>query len=436
MAIYYVYSGAGGGTGTGVNWGNAFTSLTLAYATEVAGDTIYVAHDHAEVTGAILTLTSSGTLVNPTKVICVDRLGTLPPVAADLRTTAQVKTVGDNSINLQGFTYYYGIIFVAGNGTGAASIGTSLTGWSRYDNCSFRIGSTGAGRIGAGNTTGGYSEWNNTTVSFSGVAQGFDILGILRWRNTASALIGTAVPTTLFAPFAGRGGLVECCGVDLSAAGSGKTLCGTNTQAIAFMYRFLDCKLNASVTKSVVPSGPGMVEIDFSRCGSTGVNYTMFRHRYQGTLDEETTIVRSGGASDGTTPVSWKVVTNASCLALNPFECPPIAIWNTVDGSSVTATIEGVWAGVVVPNNDDIWLDVEYLSDNSTPQSSFVNDGRPDLITTAAAQDSSVVTWGGGTTKFKLAVTFTPQQPGWIYARVKCGKISTTFYIDPKITLS
>ena len=50
MAIYYVYSGAGG-SNNGSSWANAFTTLTTAFATEVAGDTLYVAHDHAEVDG-------------------------------------------------------------------------------------------------------------------------------------------------------------------------------------------------------------------------------------------------------------------------------------------------------------------------------------------------------------------------------------------------
>ena len=140
---------------------------------------------------------------------------------------------------------------------------------------------------------------------------------------------------------------------------------------------------------------------------------------------EETTIVRTGGASDGTTPIAWKIVTTANCTYSLPFECPPIAIWNDTTGSAVTATVEGIWGGGAVPHDDEIWLDVEYLGDASSPQGSFVNDGKADLLTTAANQTSSSETWGGSTTKFKLAVTFTPQQKGWVYARVKCAKASS-----------
>jgi hypothetical protein len=168
------------------------------------------------------------------------------------------------------------------------------------------------------------------------------------------------------------------------------------------------------------------------------VNYNLYSQRIGGDLSEETTIVRTGGASDGATPLSWKVVTAgvAYCNFSFPFECPPIAIWNDIVGSAVSAAVEGVWGGGAVPNDDDVWLDVEYLGDASSPQGSIVNDGKADLLTAAAPQASSTATWGGSTTKFKLAVTFTPQQKGWIYARVKCAKASTTFYIDPLVTLT
>jgi hypothetical protein len=211
---------------------------------------------------------------------------------------------------------------------------------------------------------------------------------------------------------------------------------GSNATAIAQAYRFLDCKLDAAVTKSAVPASHGSTEIDFIRSASSGINYTIFRHRVSGTLDHETTIIRTGGASDGTTPLSWKITTTANCNYSMPFEAPPIAIWNDTTGSSVTATVEGIWGGGAVPNDNDVWVDVEYLSDASSPIASFVNDGTADLLATAAAQTTSSVTWGGSTTKFKLNVSFTPQQKGFIYARVKCAKASSTFYIDPLVTLT
>lgn len=441
MAVYYVYSGAAG-SNNGSSWANAFTTLTTAFATEAAGDTLYVAHDHAESTAGV-TLTSSGTLSNPTKVVCVNRAGSVPPVAADLRATATVTSSGANNLTIAGsFTHYDGIIFISGTGAGGANIimlNSNETG-IRLDNCSLRVGTSSANVIYFGGSTGNqhgtYIEMNNTTLSFATTGDTCRLNGVVRWRNTPSALIGAAVPTDLFTPF-NTGNILECCGVDLSAAGSGKNIIvnvgGTN----AAKYRFLDCKLNASVNKvSGDPLGFGTNETDFIRCGSTGVNYATYRKSLSGALDHETTIVRTGGASDGTTPISWKIVTSANSNYTTPFECPPISIWNDTTGSSITAAIEGIWGGGAVPNDDDVWLEVEYLGDASSPQASFVNDGKAGLLATAAGQTSSSETWGGSTTKFKLDVSFTPQQKGWIYARVKCAKTSSTFYIDPKVTLS
>ena len=444
MAIYYVYSGAGG-SNNGSSWANAFTTLTTAFATEAAGDTLYVAHDHAENTAALVTLTSSGTVANPTKVICVDRGGSVPPVSADRRATASVSSnTGNNGITLNGWTHYDGIIFNAGVGTsGTAQLtipGTS-NNWIRLDNCSLRLPSTGGSAIQiggfAGAATGAFVELNNTTLSFNATSHIVNVAGVFKWRNTPSAVIGAAVPTILFGSVAGRGMDLDVIGVDLSAVGSGKTLVNANNSAIAGKARFIDCKIDTAVTKNSASfASHGSNEVDFIRTGATGINYTTYRGRISGTLDHETTIVRTGGASDGTTPIAWKIVTTANCNFSLPFECPPIAIWNDTTGSSKTATVEGVWGGGAVPNDDDIWLEVEYLGDASSPQGSFVNDGKADLLASAAGQTSSSETWGGSTTKFKLACTFTPQMKGWVYGRVKVGKASSTLYVDPLITLT
>jgi hypothetical protein len=442
MASYYVYSGAAG-TNNGSSWANAYTSLATAFSGKAAGDVFYVAHDHAE-SAAGVTLGAPGTASNPVKVICVNRSGSVPPVSADRRATATITASGGNNININGSTHYDGIIFIAGTGSsssGALVFASTSNCSQRFDNCSLQLAITVTGSniylAGPNNSLAAcYCEFNNTTMSFANAGHQVLLGGVTRWRNTPSALLGTA-PTLLFLPTSPRGGSLDCIGVDFSAAGSGKTLVDTNNTTQGFAFRFTDCKLNAAVTKdNATATATGATTVDFLRSGSSGVNYTLHRSVYAGTLDQETTIVRSGGASDGTTPISWKILTSANSTYSLPFECPPIAIWNDTTGSSVTATIEGIWGGGAVPNDNDVWVDVEYLGDASSPQASFVNDGTADLLTTAAAQTSSTATWGGSTTKFKLNVSFTAQQKGWLYARVKCAKASGTFYIDPLVTLT
>src|SRR5580765_1442137 len=241
------------------------------------------------------------------------------------------------------------------------------------------------------------------------------------------------MPSTLMNVNGVHGANIECFGVDLSA--SSGILVGINGTNQGVVYKFVDCKLNASATRvTTSPPAPGGCEVDFIRCGSSGVNYTVSRHRYAGNLTEETTIVRTGGATDGTTPIAWKIITTANSTWSMPFECPPIALWNDTTGSAKTATVECIASAIMT--DQEIWVELEYLGDASSPQGSFVSDSKTDLLATAANQTTSSATWGGSTTKFKLDVTFTAQQKGWIYARVKVAKVSSTVYVDPLITLT
>jgi hypothetical protein len=176
--------------------------------------------------------------------------------------------------------------------------------------------------------------------------------------------------------------------------------------------------------------------VDLIRCDSGATNYRTERYRYQGTLTTETTIVRTGGASDGTTPIAWKILTTADAEWHSPFECFPISIWNETTGSPIDVTVEGVWGGGAVPLNDEIWMDVEYLGSALTPQGSFTTTTKADILATGANTTASSEVWGGSTTEFKLVATITPEMAGPITVYVKAAKASSTFYIDPKITLS
>jgi hypothetical protein len=98
MTAYYVRSGAAG-AGTGADWTNAYTTLAAAFSGKAAGDIFYVSEDHAESSSStILSLGSAGTLGNPVQVLCVNHSGSVPPVTADLRTTATISTTGNASL--------------------------------------------------------------------------------------------------------------------------------------------------------------------------------------------------------------------------------------------------------------------------------------------------------------------------------------------------
>lgn len=438
---WFVWSAAVG-TGSGVNWLNAFTTLTAAFAAAAAGDIFWVAHDHAESTAGSITLTSPGTVASPCTIYCVNRMGSVPPVSADLRKTGTVSTTGNTNITTQGVvSECYGLTFTAGNSSGTASllIGNSADKYWKFTSCKLVLGSTGTSsriNLAQGNqATQLFLE--DTTMQFAATTQFALLNGRIIWRNTASAIAGATLPTTLFKFAPAAAGSLFAEGIDLSALGSGVTLVDTQIDGTANFAILKDCKLGASVTVANTPSGPSYPDVDLIRCDSGATNYRHERYRYTGTQTVETTIVRTGGASDGTTPLSWKIVTTANSKWVVPFEALPIAIWNDTTGSVVTVTVEGIWGSANLPQTDDIWFEIEGLGSAASPQGSFGTGSKADNLANGTVWATSSEVWGAGsTTAFKMSATFTPQQKGALYLYVKAAKAGTTFYIDPKPTIS
>jgi hypothetical protein len=435
MASYYVWSGATG-AGTGANWANAYTSLITANSGKVAGDVFFLAHDHAETAASSASIVFLGTADNLTKVICVDRAGSVPPVSADRRATAQYSATGSFTMIFLGSVHFDGLILNGGTGVNATiGFGGGAGDTFRLDNCAINLRGNGAGvaNLNFGTTANGYLvELNNTTISYAMAANYTYVYGHLRWNNTPNAISGV-VPNRLFMQPASRGSHVEVNGVDLSFIDT--TIVEDVAGAQAGTYKFNDCKLHGSVLRSPASLSSSSVELLYTRCSSGVGNSNLYKANRFGTLDIETTVIRTGGASDNTTPVAWKVVSSAVNNYSLPFTCPPISIWNDTVGSAVTATIECTGSSPTA-TDAQVWLELEYLGDSASMRGFFVNDGATDLLATPVTQTVSGAAWGGGTNPFKLAVTFTPQQRGWIYARVKVGKPSSTVYIDPMVTLS
>ena len=161
-------------------------------------------------------------------------------------------------------------------------------------------------------------------------------------------------------------------------------------------------------------------------------NYRTERWNFCGNQTTETTIVRTGGASDGTTTLAWRINTSTNSEIEWPFESLPISFWNDTIGSAITITIQGIWGGGAVPTNNDIWMEVFYLGTSGFPLATKASTGRATGLTAASNNPAGSGTWGGSTTKFSMAVTVTPQEKGPITIYIKAGWSSQTFYIDPQ----
>ena len=74
----------------------------------------------------------------------------------------------------------------------------------------------------------------------------------------------------------------------------------------------------------------------------------------------------------------------------------------------------------------------------------MVTTTKATLLSSNAAVASDGSTWNGGGSgagwsPFKLTTTLSSPQPGlagYLHARVRVGKASTTYYIDPKVVLT
>jgi hypothetical protein len=444
MALRYVWSGAAG-TGSGADWTNAHTTLSAAITAGAAGDTYYVAHDHAESVATALTLGFKGTIQSPDRVLCVNRAGSVPPVAADLTTGATITTTGTSNLVVQGYLYARGLTFSCGSGTGSPRLAVADSGANsqKFENCAFGIAATGGtGRIDVGTTNSFQTrvEWVNCSVSFGATGQAICLFsggGRFLWRNPAGGLgvTGAVLPTGgLFAQFFDRPAEAIISGVDLSnisasLVGSAYASCG---------IKFINCKLHASVVVASTPPSPRGFTCAIGSHSSGGVGRNEI-YAYQGTLTTETTIVRTAGASDGVDAYSWKIVTTSNNERDFPFECFEGAVWNTDTGAAKTLTVHVVTNNLTL-QDDEIWLEVEHLGASGVPLATLVSGAAATVLTAGANHAASTENWtttGLATpVKQKLAVTFTPQMVGPVRWRVKVGRASTTVYVCPKAELA
>lgn len=436
-----------GSGGDGLSWANAELTAAAVDAVDAAGDRWLFDYRHSESTGAAITLSLAGTLASPSQLISVTQTGASG--VSGVTAGATIATgAGSYPINISGVGYIFGITFTSGVGSGS-NFAPIMCGADNdhlvFDTCTLYLATSNAAakfRFGTGSVGVEVSaELLNTTLRFAATGQGLQLYQTkLVWRGGGLHASGAAITLLISSLADGSDVLID--GVDLSYGASGMNLCsgGLNTPGRLI---FRNCKLPASWSGGVFSSAPSSLGIrgELYNCAAGDVNYAMWVEDYAGSIKHETTIVHTGGASDGTTPISWKMASSANAeYPAIVLRSPEIFVPNTTTGASKTLTVEIAQDGTTTALNDDeIWLEVEYLGTSGTPLALFASDAKADVIASAAAQANSSETWSGlsGTNKKQaLSVTITPQEEGVYIARVCLAKASTTVYVDPKVTVS
>lgn len=377
-------------------------SIVMASGWGVNGNTFFIGDDHAETQSSNFSFPnqSLGTTASPCFAYCVDHTKSVPPSSsADLKTTATITTTTSASISLfpnNGFCYFYGITFQCGSGANAPNFAilNGASGRLKFDTCTLSLPGTAGGAVlglpGASGIDSNYLELENTTVHF-GSAGTIEIGGRLRWRNTASALSGT-MPGSSGLINHNSGGSAVFEGVDLSALGSNPIFSNTGV-VFNGAFSLIDCKLGSSwsVGGGVNPSANLGCVYELINCDNAGTIYRQGRYMFAGTLLDQEIVVRTGGASDGTTPISWNITTTANSAWIFPFESFPISIWSTLTGANRTVTLYGIWNSANLPNNDDIWIDCAYYGASGSPLASFANSSKANFVAANAANTADTV---------------------------------------------
>lgn len=442
MANLFVRSTDGSDADNGTTWALAKATLSGAAAIDAAGDTIYVSDNHSESSGSTQTIALAGTYASPTRVLCVDDAGD-PSSPTALATSAVVATTTSFGITVSGVGYIYGHTFQAGSGGSSSNLTLAATdgNFLQFDSCKLICNGSGTGsRINFGSATSNVESrvhLRNTDVKFTATGHGIVPAQCkLIWEG-GSLLAGGTSPTALILP-AGNQIDVLVSGVDLSAAGAGMNLVAATASGAGTVV-FRNCKLPASWTGFPAAYTSANVRVEMWNCDSGDTNYGMWINDYFGNITHEAVITRTGAA--GNPLISWKMVSAADAeYPIMVLRSPEMAIRNAVTGSAVTVTVEIIHDSLTDLNDDEAWLEVLYMGTAGVPLGTWVADSKATVLSSAAAQTASTVTWTTtGITnvrKQKLAVTFTPQKAGVIHARVALAKASYTIYVDPTPVVS
>jgi hypothetical protein len=447
----YVRSTDGSNADNGSTWALANLDLTGAMADASAGDRIWVSDNHAESTASAITITCPGTQAAPCQLLCGDDAAE-PPTA--LATSGTVSTTGASAITVNGALYCYGLTF--SNGVGGASSSQMLfanVSGSRqvYESCKFYIGTTQTASV--------YMRFCATTFAaessvklqscewkFAASAQGIRLGDGTFEANGCSIASGGTSPSALITDTS-TSARAQFSGCDFSNASAGVNLCAASL--VGGQVTFRDCKMPTSWSGSLTAGAPSGASFraELYNCDASGAdtNYRIWIEDYAGTLRESTTVYSD--ANTETAPISWKITTTANAeYPTIHFVAPEIHKWNDTVGSAITAHVEIVHDGASAFTDGEIWVEMMYLGTSTQSLGTWISDAKADILATAAAQATSTQAWTGdsGTgpngsatwNTLKLGVTFTPQEKGYIVARVVMAVASKTVYVDPFIVVT
>lgn len=410
----------------------------------VAGDDVWVKNTHSE-TQASVSFGPSGAYFSTAPVRIFSTASAAEPPTT---VTAGATWKSTATFAVDGNFEFYGMTLVAceagasGNFTTNSNQNHTLV----MKDCALKLlstSSTARFTLGFGSTSNpvARARYEGCTFTFGHASQRIT-LGRELQEFVECSLDGAGVLPTIMFEAPGTGAASPCPsvlqGCDFSGLGA-NTLMDISTSYGGVVFR--NCKVHSGALTSGTPPIP--TAMIFDNCDSADTNYKMARYGYSGSTLTETTRVKTGGASDGTTTISWKMTTNATITSrmTMPLRSPAITTWNETTGSARTLSVDILHDSVTALTNGDCWLEVEYLGTSGTSKASVSLAGRltpPATTTTNHAASSATWTTTGLTNPNKqtLSATITPQEKGPILVWVCVAKASYTVYVDPLLMVA
>ena len=447
MTTYYVDSAAGSNTSPYDTWAKAATSLATIAAIDAAGDTVYVASTHSETLGTNPAYSWAGTSAAPVLIICADKTSGAPPTTGATGATIATSNGVALSLAAAGVAYFYGFTFAVGSGgTSNANINPCSANPCVFDTCAFWLNNSGAGSVINLAANGILSTFSNCTLKFGQALQGLNLGAFgasLTWAGGSVDPSGTAISKLFSAVSAGAN--VRIANVDLSACATSLNLVSTSLTNI--VMDFVACKTPTSWTGALNSSTGGYgTRISAYQCGPTGAGATTALDVMDayGEITSNTTVVMTGGASDGTTQLSWQLATNSQTSLATPLKSEWRAVWvdttvsktltwNYVADTNVAAG-QGAGTGNAFQNNQ-VWIELLYFGSSTSPLGSYASSAPSTPVAAASDNSSGSASWtttGLTTPKTGVcSVTITTGLKGPMLARICVGAASKTIYADP-----
>ena len=441
MANLFVRSSDGNNADDGSTWALAkadSNNVDGITSIDAAGDTIFYSSNHVESISGGLSISLEGTVNNPVKLISVDDTG--DPV--NPTTSLPGATVGspDSGTSFTGSCYVYGLRIETYKSIDCSTnIGQND---QFFENTVFKIiqnWATQAVKIGYWNgyDLGKYT-FKDCTMYFTSSTQhsinvysGLAIIENIKFDPTS------VMPDNIFYYIGSGVSLAEANIKNSDLSNLSTSFSFVNT--IKGRLTISNCKLPSGWIGQLISgllSGVGS-RASMYNCDDGATHYNLLIQDYTGSIVDETILVKSGGATDGSQAISIKMTTNANAneyvapLITDEFVVPQSSV-----GTTITVRVPFLHDSVTALNNSEIWLEVSHSSDSASPLYTIASSKRSDILATPtnypASSDTFTTTGMTNPMVQDLSVTFTPQIEGKLYCKVFLAKPNYTVYVDEK----